>query len=495
MLVAWMMLAMGVFTGVAWWDSSRESEAVLLDVGSEQSVAASIAASSVLAHLMSIEHEALFAGDREAFRATKPLLKGLADFRVRDAHQSRFDSHDPEVVVLSVPVDDERIVDVPIHPGELLGAAVPVERTGDVRVLVAPPNGPWLYADDGRLLSSPLLREALDRHLRTLRLTRESAREIGLRARTAMAGLAEVDAGPLGRWGVVAVGTAAQQRDRETRAFWRLVVGIGMASALVVAFGGIALQMQRKELELERVLAVWRAQHEREEELARAERAATMGTFALGIVHEVASPLGVIMGRAEQLRGRAGDERSVYAATAIMEQVDRIQVVIRRFLDMARGGPPSLSRTNPGDLVRSAASSVEHRFEKARVSLAATASPDMAEIHCDRALLERAIVNLLLNACDACDRGGHVELAARADAERVVFIVTDDGSGITQEHASRAREPFFTTKPAGAGTGLGLAISSEIAKSHRGKLTIAPNAGRGTRACIEIPAMSPRALP
>jgi signal transduction histidine kinase len=65
--------------------------------------------------------------------------------------------------------------------------------------------------------------------------------------------------------------------------------------------------------------------------------------------------------------------------------------------------------------------------------------------------------------------------------------VTDDGVGISAEHAARAMEPFFTTKADGSGTGLGLAIAAEIVKSHRGELTIAPSGGRGTRACIEIP--------
>lgn len=65
--------------------------------------------------------------------------------------------------------------------------------------------------------------------------------------------------------------------------------------------------------------------------------------------------------------------------------------------------------------------------------------------------------------------------------------MTDDGVGIKPEVAARAKESFFTTKAAGSGTGLGLAITSEIAKSHRGELTLAPNGDRGTRACIEIP--------
>jgi signal transduction histidine kinase len=111
----------------------------------------------------------------------------------------------------------------------------------------------------------------------------------------------------------------------------------------------------------------------------------------------------------------------------------------------------------------------------------------MPIVQCDRELLEHAIVNLLLNACDACHPGQHVELTARADAERVTYVVTDDGVGITREHAELATEPFFTTKSEGKGSGLGLAIASEIAKSHRGELTIAPGASTGTRARIELP--------
>jgi two-component system NtrC family sensor kinase len=87
-----------------------------------------------------------------------------------------------------------------------------------------------------------------------------------------------------------------------------------------------------------------------------------------------------------------------------------------------------------------------------------------------------------------------VEITAHSDAQQVAFVVIDDGAGISVENASRAAEPFFTTKPRGAGTGLGLAIATEIVKSHRGTLTIAPDAHRGTRALIGIPIAAPGSL-
>jgi two-component system NtrC family sensor kinase len=463
-LLAWMLAAVGAVTSLAWWDARRESEALFRDVGQEQFLLASVVALDLQARLENrVERNGR--GDPASLASLEAGTGLLRDF-------ARLE-----------------------HPGEL-------------RLFVQPPgipeasshSGPVLYGSDGGGVASAPLADGLRRNEATRRLDRADAAAVGLVLRTAMAGFAHVDAGPLGLWGIVAVGTAARPRDREARAFWRLALGVAVAAGLVLAFGGVALRTQRRELEAQRELAVAEAERVSDDQLARAERMATMGTFAIGVVHEVSTPLGVIVGRAEQLCARAGDDaRSARAVEAILGQVDRIQIVVRRFLDLARGGPPSLERTRPGDVVRAAAASVEHRFAKAGVDLVVDADDSAGEILCDRALLEQALVNLLLNACDACAHShapanqepapatGIVEIANRADAERMAFVVADDGDGIDPAVAARVTEPFFTTKAKGAGTGLGLAIASEIAKSHRGTLALAPNAPRGTRACIEIP--------
>jgi two-component system NtrC family sensor kinase len=447
-LIASMLAAIAVATGLAWWDEQREAQAALRDLEVEQSTLASSLAGSLEARLIAVEREGV---GREG------------------------KAHDPAL-------------DPGAGAGGLLDRGQAIERAGELTILLSLPGQSSFRAMDGRELSSPPLRDALDRGLSSLRLGRPQSAQLGLPARTAMAGLARVDAGPLGRWGVVAVASAARERDREKRAERRLVLGVVVVAGLVVAFGGAALRKQRQELELARELAVARAQRVRDEALARAARIATTGTFAMGIAHEVSSPLGVIVGRAEQLLGRVqGDARAARGAQVILEQAQRIEQIVRRFLDMARGGPPVLEQAGPGEVAVAAAGAVEHRFVTASVSLATTIPAQVSAVRCDRALLEHALVNLLLNACDACGAGGRVELAVRCEADHVAFVVTDDGVGITQEHAARAAEPFFTTKPEGSGTGLGLAIASEIAKGHRGELTIAPHGPRGTRACIEIP--------
>jgi two-component system, NtrC family, sensor kinase len=479
-----MLAAIAMVTGLAWWDEQREANAALEDLQTEQSILASSLAGGVRAHLATIERDARLlaaSNGRDPETHYDPVA-------IRFPGEPRAKLTDPSRLLLTVPVPKGRMVDLGVTVGELFDAAQRVAPTGDLTLFLSPPGDRALHGVDGRVLSSPPVRDALDRGLSALRLTRSEAVAVGLRERTAMAGLAHIDAGALGRWDAVSIASAARERDREKWAMWRLVLSVLVASGLVLVFGGVALRKQRKQLELAHRLTISEVERERDEHLLRAERVATMGTFAMGIAHEVSTPLGVIVGRAEQLVGRLkDDDRGARNAEAILEQADRIQHIVRRFLDMARGGPLSFGRADPSGIVRAATASLAHRFSKADVSLVTDIPPSMPEIQCDRDLLEHAIVNLLLNACEACTPGGHVEVAAHWDAESVAFVVSDDGVGISPEDAARAAEPFFTTKSAAGGTGLGLAIATEIAKSHRGDLTIAPNAEHGTRACIEIP--------
>jgi signal transduction histidine kinase len=388
-----------------------------------------------------------------------------------------------------------------ISAAVLTPAVSAIEEAGSVVVLFQGPKGADRGSDGGSELvtragtpvRSSVLQAALARGTRWERLSREQAAELGLPARMAIAGLATADAGAKGRWKVAVVATALRVRDRQARAMWRLVLGFALSSAIIAGFGLLAQRKQRKELELARIVALAEAVQTRDERLVRADKLATMGALATGIAHEVSTPLGVIVGRAEQLLPRvASDERAARSVAVITEQAERITQIVRAFLRLARGGTPSLERVTPSDLAREAVELVEHRFAKARVSLTSELTPDLPRVACDPMLFEQVLVNLLLNACDACATGGggHVHLEVLAEGERVAFVVTDDGEGITPSVAQRATEPFFTTKSEDAGTGLGLAIANEIVKHHHGELTLAPRAGaRGTRATVELAAV------
>lgn len=488
-LVLAMLLAVSVVGGLAYWDGQREAAASLEDFGHEQASLTAAVAAELAASLRSARRDALVVADGTAARLGRDVLShSYVGARVVATPSPA----SPGAVTLRVPVAD-RIVELELPVRGLVEGTSRSEQPGRRVLLLFPPGPAGPESDvasltDGRSARAAEIARALSAGATSLRLSRQESAALGLPARTAIAGLASVEEGGLGRWGVAVVATAASERDRESHALTRLVLSVSLAGGIVFAFGWIARTRQRKELELSRELELAHLAQERDERLVRAGRAATMGTLAMGVAHEISTPLGVIMGRTEQLLARVGDdERARRGLSAIEEQATRIGQIVRGFLDLARGGKPAITTVPPETLVRGAVRLVEHRFAAAGATLVTDVPPDVPRVACDIRLIEHALVNLLLNACQACEGGGHVELAVRAAGRTIAFVVTDDGVGISEADAARATEPFFTTKAPGDGTGLGLAIAQEIAKSHRGELSIAPRAPRGTRAVLEIP--------
>ena len=369
-----------------------------------------------------------------------------------------------------------------------------LEQPGNVVVLLRVPGSSDLVTLDGVVVHCP----PIDSRFAAgpsggdwVRLNHPEAAAVGLPPRTAVAGFASIDRGD-GRWGLVVVASAHRERDREERGQWFVGLGFLLTSAIVLTFGTLALRTQRKELELAQQLAVSLAVQARDERLVRADKLATLGALATGIAHQVATPLGVIVARAERLGPRVGaDEKARRSVDVISEQAQRIHGIVRGFLGLARGGVPSLEHVPPADIASSAVELVSHRFEKGGVTVACRLEGGLPTIACDPRLFEQVIINLLLNGCDACQSGGKVLLTVSSTGDTVAFVVEDDGEGITEDAAARAIEPFFTTKGPEQGAGLGLAIANEIVKHHRGSLSIEPLVPRGTRARVDVPATAP----
>jgi signal transduction histidine kinase len=360
------------------------------------------------------------------------------------------------------------------------------ERSGTSRLFVHHAGDPTLRSTAETGAASARVIAAIDRHEPAVRIPREEAAAFGLPARMAIAGIA-YPADPRGA-DIVAISSAEHQRDRLAWARRRLLLSVAAAAGLVLLFGGVALRTQRKELLLEGALAVAALQRRSDERLERASKAAAFGTLAIGVAHEISTPLGVIAARAEQLQAKvSGDEKLGGAVAAIASQADRIRQVIRGLLGLARGDAPSAERIDPGRVVAGALALVRHRLDGAGVPVAESIAGPLPAVIGDEALLEQAVVNLLLNACDACKTvGGAIVVRAAEDGGAVAIVVEDSGVGISEADVERALEPFFTTKAREGGTGLGLAIAREIVSNHRGTLTLAPMPERGTRATIRL---------
>ena len=436
-LIAGMLAAVSTVAALAVWDERREATAALADMARDQATLATVLAREI----------------EEGLRA----------------------SSEAEVA-------------------DVFAMAHLVESPGAVVVAVERPDHEGFVMRDGRVVRSSRLADALGSGLASAILPREEAALFGLPARAAVAGLSHAVVPRRGSVGVAVLESARRERERERRGQVRLAVSLLFAAALVTGFGGIALREQRRE----RRLAVSALARERDEQLARADRMAMLAALSSGIAHEIATPLGVIVARVDQVLPTVeADPRAAGHLAIVLDQVARIQRVVQGVLGLARGESPSLERRAPDASARVAADHVAHRFETAGVALRVVAPPDLPAIACDPPLFEQVLVNLLLNACDACRAGGEVELCCARSERGVAFTVTDSGEGIPASAAERAAEPFFTTKPRGRGTGLGLAIANEIVKHHGGTLTIRAReadarAGsattRGTVARVELPA-------
>ena len=96
-----------------------------------------------------------------------------------------------------------------------------------------------------------------------------------------------------------------------------------------------------------------------------------------------------------------------------------------------------------------------------------------------------------MNAIDACDPGGRVEVRAALDGKAVLLEVIDDGAGIPSESRARVFDPFFTTKKRGQGTGLGLWVVAELVRAHSADIQVLGRPGAGTTFQIKWPAAKP----
>ena len=238
-----------------------------------------------------------------------------------------------------------------------------------------------------------------------------------------------------------------------------------------------------------------------EAELVQVEKASLLGQLSSGLAHEMGTPLNVISGNAQYLLRRAPEkDPSREVLQLIVRQTERITTMIRRFLDFSRAGE---ARLLPVDLPSIVAQTLEMVPGVARdIQVVVESQPGIPPVLGDPKLLEHALLNLILNACQAMPEGGRLEVAVGAcpppegagwDGEWVCCRIADTGCGIAAEHIERVFEPFFTTKPQGLGTGLGLAIADRIVRQHGGRIEVRSQPGQGSVFSVRLRAAPPSA--
>lgn len=258
----------------------------------------------------------------------------------------------------------------------------------------------------------------------------------------------------------------------------------------------------------ERLAEANREEKRLHEELRRRERLAFLGELAASVAHEVNNPLDGIQNCARILRRSQDDPtRAAQMLDLIDDGLERIELIVRRLLTLAREHVIRQSEVRIADVLDNALDAIAVKIEERSIRIIRRVEADDARALVDRALLEQVFVNLLSNAADSMPGGGEITIIVRRELTRADGVageesdavlcvdIADTGTGIAPDVLPHIFEPFFTTKTGGKGTGLGLAIAARIVDAHQGALTVTSGDGGGTVFTVCLPTESTAHLP
>jgi signal transduction histidine kinase len=257
--------------------------------------------------------------------------------------------------------------------------------------------------------------------------------------------------------------------------------------ALTFALAVVAFRQARKTAEL----AVENEHQARLRELERqvfhSERLASIGRLAAGVAHEVNNPLegmaNYLSALEEDLRaGRT--EGTAELAARVREGLGRIAEITRQVLTFAAPGRAPKRAVDLGEVLAQNVAFLDSSQACDGVELAFAPPPAPVLVRGDAITLGQLVLNLLLNAAQAQQGGGRVEVDLARNGERALLTVADHGPGLSEEALAHAFEPFFSTR---GSTGLGLAVCRGIVDDHGGSIAAANLPGGGARFTVELP--------
>jgi len=223
------------------------------------------------------------------------------------------------------------------------------------------------------------------------------------------------------------------------------------------------------------------------QEVVRKEKLSLIGEMAGSLMHDLRSPVQVILSALDLIRMNHSDAETVDCCGKMELQCDRLTAMAGELLEFSRGETKlHLERTDTSALMRQFLAFNEETFRPVGITFHVEDEP--AEIEVDSLRLQRVLQNLVSNAVQALNSRpeGRIDVRAWVADSTLYLSVRDNGPGIPAEIKDRIFEPFVTHGKAG-GTGLGLAIVKNVVTAHRGKITVETQAGQGTEFLIRLP--------
>ncbi|MFZ0960524.1 MAG: ATP-binding protein [Terriglobia bacterium] len=225
-----------------------------------------------------------------------------------------------------------------------------------------------------------------------------------------------------------------------------------------------------------------------QDQIDTATKLAAIGRLMSGVAHEVKNPLNAMVLQLEVLKARLGqDSGKVQPQVEILaEEIRRLDRVVKTFLDFTRPVAIHPADAEVASLVREVFALAEPQARKNNVQLIFAGDGATPPVHVDRDLIKQALLNLVLNGCQAMPQGGKLTITPRALPHAVELEIRDSGVGIPLEAQNRIFSLFYTTKP--GGTGVGLAMAFRVVQLHNGAIEFSSQVNRGTTFRVTLPA-------
>lgn len=226
------------------------------------------------------------------------------------------------------------------------------------------------------------------------------------------------------------------------------------------------------------------------EQMARADKLASIGELSAGIAHEINNPLGIILGYAQlMLREESPSSRRSEDLRIIERHVRTCKVIVEDLLNFARVSPAKKEMIDIHHLIDEVIQFAHHHSGLDRIVIEKDYDPDVKPLFIDEKKMKQVFVNLIVNAKYAMGDEGTIKISTRLNEpdKRVDVLISDTGCGISEQDLPRIFDPFFTTKPTGEGTGLGLSVSYGIVRKHGGDIQVESEPGGGAVFIVSLP--------
>ncbi|MFH1335434.1 MAG: ATP-binding protein, partial [Candidatus Zixiibacteriota bacterium] len=235
------------------------------------------------------------------------------------------------------------------------------------------------------------------------------------------------------------------------------------------------------------------------QELIQSERLAATGQAVASISHSIKNILEGLVGGAYvyKMGRRTNDEKSTQKGWGMIEKnIDLISELVTNLLNYAKERKPIFHTCDPRNIVEDVIGTMENKISDKKIEIVSDFKGNFDNVYLDSYALHQCLMNLVSNAIDAIpsERPGFITIRVESENEHgIIFEVSDNGVGMSEENRKKAFHGMFSTKGS-KGTGLGLLVLNKIVLEHGGTINVSSERDKGTTFRIWLPQNSPNTL-